>query len=653
MIATKNFLKGNIYLVIAFRIFIVFVLYGLCRLIFYYYNYSHFKEIDFHGLVTIFRGGFLFDASAIVYSNILYLLLFLLPFKFRYNRSFQKGLMILFFITNGITLAANLADTPYYEYVLQRTSMDTFSQFKNEENMGVLLPRFMLEYWYLILTWIFFMLVMIYLYRQVRIEGPKIKSGLWYYLSGTAMFLVGGVLMIGGARGGFKQFAQPIKMSNAWTYVRNPDDAALVLNTPFTLIHSLDSKEFERVKYFSNESELEKIFSPVHKSVQRPIRNDNIVILIIESLNREFIGSLNRDLEGGTYKGFTPFIDSLIPFSRVYMHSYANGRKSIDILPSLFCSLPRIGLPFVLNSSYYSNKLTSLPDLLKRMGYTNSFFHGAPNGSFGFQSFTNIIGMDKYFGMDEYNNDKDYDGSWGIWDEEYMQFFANTLNAFNPPFCATIFSISSHHPFNLPEKHKNSFEKTDFPLEQCVQYTDYSLRRFFKTASTMPWFQNTLFIITADHVSKNQRPEFMNEIGYFSVPIIFYHPDGHLTGIDSLTNAQQIDIMPTVLNYLGYNRDYIAFGKDLFNPESKNFAFNFLNDTYRLFLNDHLLIFNGRESHALYQVQNYRQLGKNIMLEQPSLRDSMENFTKAIVQQYINRMIEDRLSITEQDLQRK
>lgn len=642
----KAFLKGNINLVIAFRIFVIFVLYSLCRLIFYLYNHDHFKEIGFRELLTIFGGGILFDASAIVYSNMLYLILFLLPFKFRYKKSFQKALMILFFITNGIALAANLADTPYYEFVLQRTSMDTFSQFRNEENMVVLLPKFMADYWYLILAWIILMFIMVFLYRKPLIEGPKIRPELFYYFSGIVVLILSAILMVGGARGGFKTFKQPIKMSNAWSYVRNPDDAALVLNTPFTLIHSLDNKKFERVSYFNNEKELESIYTPVHRSAGHPVRKDNIVILIIESLNREFIGSLNRDLQNGIYRGFTPFIDSLIPFSKVYMHSYANGRKSVDILPSLYCSLPRIGLPFVLNSSYYSNKLTSLPGLLKEMGYTSSFFHGAPNGSFGFQSFTNIIGVDKYFGMDEYNDDRDYDGSWGIWDEEYMQYFANMLNTFEPPFCATLFSISSHHPFALPEKHEDRFEKTDFPLERCVRYTDYSLGRFFKTASAMPWFQNTLFIITADHVSKNQRPEFMNEIGYFSVPIIFYHPDGHLAGIDSITNAQQIDIMPTLLNYLGYNKDYIAFGKDLFDPACKNFAFNFLNDTYRLFLDDHLLIFNGRESHALYQVQNYRQLGENIMNDQPSLRDSMENFTKAIVQQYINRMIDNRLSLS-------
>ncbi len=606
--------------------------------------------LNFSELITIFTGGLLFDTSAIVYSNILYLVLFLLPFKFRHNRYYQGVLMYIFFLTNGIALFSNLADTAYYEFVLQRTTLDIFDQFRNEENMGSLSIRFMVEYWYLLLFWAALMFCMIYCYKSIRIKKQKIKSDLWYYFSSTMMFFLGGLLIIGGARGGFKQFAQPITMSNAWSYVKDPNDAALVLNTPFTLMHSIEKRGFDRVSYFSSEKELDQIFTPLQRSGEQPERKENVVVLIIESLNKEFIGCLNKDLEGGTYKGYTPFLDSLIGVSRVYMHSYANGRKSIDILPSLFCSIPRIGLPFVLMTPYYRNKLNSLPGLLKEMNYKSAFFHGAPNGSFGFESFTNIIGFDEYYGMDEYNKDEDYDGTWGIWDEEFMQYFAQTINTFSTPFMAALFSVSSHHPFLIPERYNDKFKKTDFPLEQCIQYTDYSLKRFFNTASRMPWFNNTLFIITADHVSKNQRPEFMNEIGYFSVPIIFFKPGNKLSGIDSITNAQQIDIMPSVLSYLGYKKDYIAFGKNLFGKTGNNFAFNYLNETYRLFLDDYLLIFDGSKTRALYKLKNYRQLSENILQNNQVRRDSMERFVKAFIQQYVNRMIDNRLYIENQEL---
>jgi phosphoglycerol transferase MdoB-like AlkP superfamily enzyme len=642
----KDFLKGNLYLVLAFRFLLLFSAYSLSRLVFYLYNQSHFLNLSFGELFKIFSAGLLFDSSAIVYCNLLYIFLFLLPFRFRHNKYYQRVLAIIFFLTNGIALIANIADIAYFEFTLQRTTMDIFDQFKHEKNMSGLFVDFIFGYWYLSLFWLFLMALIIFFYNKVRISAPKIKSGLLYFISGIFMFALGSLLVIGAARGGYKQFAQPITMTNAWSYVKRPDDAAVVLNTPFTLMHSIEKKGFERAKYFSSEEMLEGVYTPVHKASGNPVKKENVVIIIVESLNKEFIGSLNKDLEGGSYKGYTPFLDSLVGVSRVFRHSYANGRKSIDILPSLFCSLPNMGIPFVLMTPYYKNKLNSFPGLLKDYGYKSAFFHGAPNGSFGFQSFTHIIGIDEYYGMEEYNNEKDYDGSWGIRDEEFLQYFANTIDTFSTPFITALFTLSSHHPFALREKYKDRFKRGELPLERCIEYTDYSIRRFFEKASTMPWYKNTLFIITADHVSINQRPEFKNDIGYFSVPIIFYKPGGDFAGLDTLTNAQQIDIMPTVLNYLGYNKDYIAFGKDLFHPDGKNFAFNYLNDTYRLFYDDKLLVFKGQEINSFSKVGTTRTLTELSLDKRTAERDSIEFFMKAFIQQFTNRMIDDKLSIT-------
>ncbi len=640
----KNFLKGNLYIILAFRLVLLYVAYSICRVVFYGYNHSHFANLENQEVIKIFIAGLLFDTSSIVYTNLLYLAFFLLPFKFRHIKWYQNILMYLFFITNGIALIANIADIAYYEFELQRTTLDTFDQFKNEVNMGNLFIKFIFGYWYLTLMWILLMSGMIYIYNYVKVSPAKIKSGFLYFISGLFGLLIGFVLIVGGARGGFKHFAQPISMNSAWLYVKKPENAEIVLNTPFTLMHSIEKTSYKRVKYFSSVDELNRIYSPFHKSTGNPIKKENVVILIIESLNKEFVGSLNPDLENGNYSGFTPFLDSLIGVSKVFKHSYANGRKSIDILPSIFCSLPRIGVPFVLNSTYYKNNLSSFPGMLKEMGYKSAFFHGAPNGSFAFQSFTNIIGIDGYYGMTEYNNEKDYDGSWGIWDEEFMQYFATNIDTFSTPFIATLFSVTSHHPFIIPEKYKDVFIKGELPQEHCIQYTDYSLKRFFQAASKMDWFNNTLFIITADHVGANQRPEFQNEIGYFSVPIIFFKPGSNLVGVDTITNAQQIDIMPTVLNYLGYNKDYFSFGKDLFNPSERNMAFNWLNDSYRLFMNDKLLVLNGNETKAFYKVEGFRHL-QEVKPEETSVeKDSMELILKAYIQQYVNRMIDNRLS---------
>ena len=217
--------------------------------------------------------------------------------------------------------------------------------------------------------------------------------------------------------------------------------------------------------------------------------------------------ALNPEKEGGQYKGYTPFLDSLMGHSKSFTYAIANGRKSIDGLPSVISSIPSLGVPYFL-SPYSGNRINSLASLLGAEGYHTSFFHGAPNGSMGFNAFMNLAGVDHYYGMDEYGNADDFDGLWGIWDEPFLQFYADKLNTFPEPFMSSFFSVSSHHPFEIPDEYEDRFEGGPLPIHRCIQYTDFALKRFFEKASTMPWYKNTLFVITADHTSSNiQFPE--------------------------------------------------------------------------------------------------------------------------------------------------
>jgi phosphoglycerol transferase MdoB-like AlkP superfamily enzyme len=117
----------------------------------------------------------------------------------------------------------------------------------------------------------------------------------------------------------------------------------------------------------------------------------------------------------------------------------------------------------------------------------------------GYLAFSNLIGIQQYFGMDEYGNKNDFDGYWAIWDEEFFQYFAGKLSGFSQPFVSTIFSATSHHPFLLPERYTGRFPEGPHPINRCIGYTDMAVRRFFESASRQPWFDNTIFVITADH----------------------------------------------------------------------------------------------------------------------------------------------------------
>src|SRR5690606_35786309 len=257
--------------------------------------------------------------------------------------------------------------------------------------------------------------------------------------------------------------------------------------------------------------ELEKIYPVIHHPKDSTeFKKLNVVVLILESFGKEHVGALNKDINNGTYKGYTPFLDSLIGESYTFNRSYANGRKSIDALPSVITGIPSVGEPFVL-SIYSGNKTTSLAKLLGDEGYETAFFHGAPNGSMGFSAYTQLAGIKHYFGKDEYSNDKDFDGIWGIWDEPFMQFMADKLTEMPEPFFASFFSLSSHHPFKVPEKYQGVFPKGPLPLHEPVGYTDYALRQFFEKAKKAPWFENTLFVLCADHSSVSHLPAYQTQ----------------------------------------------------------------------------------------------------------------------------------------------
>lgn len=636
-------LSGNIYWALLLRLLLMMFLFTLCRVGFYLFNMAFFPDMTIGNFLRLLWGGLQFDLTAILYVNMLCILLMILPFDFRFRYTYQQVLKYIFFILNGLALVTNVADFIYYKFTLRRTSADIFRQFENEQNISGLLIQFLLDYWYAVIFWIFLVVLMVKIYNHIRIWGPQMKNRILYYLSGFVALPLIAYLIIGGIRGGFRHSTRPITLSNAGEFVRDPKDISIVLNTPFSLIRTMGKTKVQKVAYY-DEPNLEAIYSPVHiPADSNRFRKENVVVIILESFSREFFGTFNSEKENGQYKGYTPFLDSLMQHSKTFEHAFANGRKSIDGLPSVVSAIPSLGVPYFL-SPYSGNRINSLPSLLGKEGYHTSFFHGAPNGSMGFKAFMNLAGVDHYYGMTEYDNDDDFDGMWGIWDEPFLRFYAEQLDGFQEPFVSTFFSVSSHHPFEIPEQYEDKFQGGPLPILQCIEYTDYALRKFFKTVSSMPWYKNTLFVITADHTSSNIRfPEYRTGWGLYAIPMIFFKPDNSLAGMESAI-VQQTDIMPSVLGYLHYNKPYVAFGRDIFREDTMPVAFNYKDNTYQVFMDEYLLVFDGTRSIGLYNFQNDKLMQKNLVKEKPEQTGVMERKIKAVIQQYNNRMIEDRLT---------
>ena len=364
-------------------------------------------------------------------------------------------------------------------------------------------------------------------------------------------------------------------------------------------------------------------------------------ILIVESLSKEYIGSLNKDLDDGNYKGYTPFLDSLISHSYTFAHSFSNGLKSIDAMPSVLASVPSIPNPFVL-TIYSNNTIKGLASHLADKGYDCSFFHGAPNGSMGFDAIANTTGFQNYYGKKEYNNDADADVNWGIWDEPFLRYMAQTLNTKKEPFFASVFTLTSHHPFVIPKEYEGKFDKGTEQIHQCIGYTDMALRRFFETASKMPWYENTLFVITADHTNYQVAYEkSKTTLGRFAIPVIFYDPSGKLKGFEEQRTAQQIDIMPSVLGFLNYDKPFFAFGFNALKADSlnRNFAINYFNGLYQIYQNEYILRMNSDLSpEALFNYNKDPLLLNDLKFSLPDITGKMNDLGKAFIQVHNDRL---------------
>lgn len=638
---------GNIYVVLLLRMLLVYAAYTVARLLFYLFNLNLFADVTFSELVRMFVGGLKFDTSAIVYTNILVIVLHILPFNFRYNKTYQKIVGYIFYFVNILAIIANMADTIYYRFTMRRTTTAVFTEFRNEENGVGLFFRFMWDYWYVTLSALLLSTLLVVAYRRIKVGEPLFRTRYVYYplnLVGSAI-IVG--LCIGGMRGGFAHSIRPITLSNAAEYIDKPEHRGIVLNTPFSLIRTIGKTTLQKKTYFTKD-ELDQLFTPVYKanadsaSHFGTMKGRNVVVILLESFGREYIGSFNRNVPD--YKGgYTPYLDSLSQHAYIFERAFANGRKSIDAMPSALTSIPGMETPFIL-SHYSGNKLNSPASLLAPEGYHTSFFHGAPNGSMGFNAFVKQAGYQEYYGKNEYNNDADFDGIWGIWDEPFLAYMAKTLNQVPQPFVSAVFTLSSHHPFKVPAHYEGKFPKGDLPIHQCVGYADNALRNFFHTASAMPWFENTVFVITADHASANFEKAYATALGAFAIPMIIYAPGSGLQGCNDTTVVSQSDILPTLMSLLGYSKPFITYGHNMFAPKEEHFAVNYLDGVFQITEGDYFLQYANEKVIGLYNYKKDYLLKQNLTGKLPDVQSHMEEMIKAVIQQYNDGMLDNKLA---------
>ena len=629
---------------------IAYILYFLARIIYLLVNYSYFEQgLSFSHLMEMLGGGLMFDTSAILVTNIPYIVLMLLPWHRKENDTYQQICKWVFIVINGLALAINLCDSVYFRYTMRRTTTTVFSEFSNERNLGSIFLTETLHHWYLVIAFALLIWGVWKLYVKTGLEWKRLRP--WpYALTAFLSLAAFSPFVVAGIRGGFTTAVRPITISNANQYVNRPIEATLVLNTPFSLYRTIGKAVFVVPDYYQNEQEMEAIYSPVHHPNDSSFTKKNVVVLIVESFGREYIGALNKTLENGQYRGYTPYVDSLIAKSVTFSHTYCNGRKSIDGMPSILSSIPMFVEPFFLTPASM-NHVGGIASILAAEGYQTAFFHGAQRGSMGFQAFSRATGFQDYYGREDYDadtrfgGDEDFDGMWAIWDEPFLQYYATKMSEMKEPFMTAVFTASSHHPYVIPEKYKAQYPEEGIIIHKCIRYTDMAIGKFFEKASREPWFNNTIFVLTSDHTNLSDHAFYETDLGGFCSPIIIYEP-GNAERQPEIQDkiAQQIDILPTIMGMLHYPKPYFGFGIDVLNtPAEDTWAVNYLNGIYQYIKQGHVLQFDGTQTKAVYALSD--SLMKQNLIGKVPQQPQMERELKAIIQQYMTRMTQDRLIV--------
>lgn len=628
---------------------IAYVVYFIARLVFLAENWGLYAEgMTASHLMELLQGGIVFDTSAILYTNVLWVVMVLFPVSRKENPTYHKICRWVFVVVNTFALILNLCDAVYFQYSMRRTTVTVFQEFGNENNLGSIFGQEALSHWYFFLLTALLAYGMWRLYITPRLDHRQLNWKSYAVVTFLSM-LAYTPFSVAGMRGGWTRDVRPITISNANNYCDRPTEAGIVLNTPFSLIRTYGFNLFEVPDFFQDEAEMVAIFDPIRQPADstKTFKKKNVVVIIIESFGREYIGAYNKHLDGGRYKGYTPFADSLIAHSLTFTHSYCNGRKSIDGMPSILSSIPMFVEPFFL-SPFSNNAISGIADCLNGKGYKTAFFHGAERGSMGFMAFARATKFQEYYGREDFVadkrtvGDKAFDGWWGISDEPFLQYMNLKLSEMPQPFMAAVFTLSSHHPFRVPDPYKEVYKEEELPIHKVIRYTDNALRLFFESAKKEPWFENTIFAITSDHTNMSNHEEYKTDLGGFCSPVIFYDPTGEMGVGMRDAIAQQIDIMPTILGYLGYDQPYMGFGIDLLNtPAEDTWAVNYLNGIYQYVKYGYVLQFDGQNTKAVYRLDD--SLMKQNLLGKVPEQQQMELELKAIIQQYMERMSQNRL----------
>lgn len=532
------------------RLGLLISLYSVLRVLFFVYNFAALQQFSLAALASAFLAGFGADLVAITLTNsVLFGILLLRPLVISLQS--ERLLNIIFLICNLPFLVINVIDLEYFKFTGERSSAKLWDVRADVPHQ---LGNFVIYFW------------------PIALLAALVVLAACFFLSNERRPYRGSWQL--GVIGLLAAASMPLHMSSQTDTLAANDSGEfreLARNSTLTLLRSQRECAAPSVIHSGEVPQNATTTGPLRLPASPPPRQDNVVILIVESLSTEYTGI------SGAAQDYTPFLTNLAKDGVSFVNHFANGRRSVDALPAILLGLPHLS-PATLSCAR-ARPLIGLGQILQSHGYRSLFFHGGRNGAGDFDVLARQTGFTDYYGADQYGRRKDFDGVWGIYDEPFLQFAANKLGARGQPFAAVIFTLSTHQPYKLPPQHSGRYAKGDLPIHEALGYTDHAFKRFFAVARKLPWFDRTLFVITGDHTGPAATPRQRLSDG-FRVPLILFHPGQKLPAVDSSRPVQHADIAPTVLDYLKIRKPPIGIGRSVFDPTHEGAAFGRVGPRY-------------------------------------------------------------------------
>jgi phosphoglycerol transferase MdoB-like AlkP superfamily enzyme len=497
--------------------------YALLRFVFLQAHSELYQSHSSLVLLASFVHGMRFDIAALCWINALFLIIALTPLK-------EGVVRTLFYLINGSFIIGAFNDIELFAFNGKRLSMEFFTSLGAD--FWRQLWQVFLFYWYLPILGILVAALIWWVDKKI---SDRISEGRVSWKWGAPLWLGLVVLTFIGIRGGLQ--SKSIHVQAAFIQGAN-ELGHLTLNTPYHFLRTFNTPRPPKKAWFS-ESELEKELRAMHVTPQfAGFKNHNVVLLILESFSLEYFE-----------EGYTPFLKELAGEGLFFDRHFANGRRSIEVLSSLMDAIPSVQeVPFS-KSNAQGMKLEGVATKLKAHGYKTGFFHGATRGSMGFESYALAHGFEHYYAREDYPGPStDFDGQWGIFDGPFLQFSLEEMTKYREPFFASVFTLSSHQPYTIPKEFQGKFPKGTLEIHESIGYVDAMLRAFFEKAKSTPWYERTVFLITADHTQKLHSKKFQNALGAYRVPFIIYHPTQKLVAPQVHKTTQHVDVPTTILD---------------------------------------------------------------------------------------------------------